>query len=125
MELCTRIKSARERIGLSKSELGRLVGVTPTSCISWELPSGDRNSARPSVENLAKLAIVLNVRFDWLATGRGSMTYSPGVQEETPPYAACEDFLPSDQRALLKAYLRLPARKRKALIELLEGLGAA
>ncbi len=119
-----RIKLARQRMGLSKSALARLLSVTPTSCISWELPEQDRNAAHPNVDNLTRLAVVCNIRFDWLANGQGPMTYmSDGP--DAPERLAEPNLLPPDQQELIDLFSQLPTAKRKAVMELLKNLDTA
>jgi len=109
-------------MGLSKSGLARILGVTPTSCISWELSEQDRNSARPNVDNLTRLAVVFNVRFDWLANGRGEMTYAnSGAHDSSEPLVGSGD-LPPDQQELLNLFRCLPAGKQNAVMTLVKDL---
>lgn len=117
-----RIKIARQRMGLNKSALSRILGVTPTSCISWELPDSDRNSARPNVENLTRLAVVFNVRFEWLATGSGPMTYDGEQASDGVEPTIRKGQLPPDQRLLLDLFTRLSPDKQDAVIALLKDL---
>ena len=119
-----RIKLARQRMGLSKSALSRILGVTPTSCISWELPESDRNSARPNVENLTRLAVVCNVRFDWLANGSGAMTYDGDKAAVAGDPVIRKKQLPPDQRLLLDLFKHLPPGKQDAVMELLNDMRA-
>jgi len=71
MSIATRIRFLRKQKDLSQAGLAKLVGVTKGACGQWE-----RGTTSPSIENLAKLAIVLDVYFEWLATGRGDMKYN-------------------------------------------------
>lgn len=59
-----RLKIARERAGLSQSELARQLGITSQSVNIWE--SG---KTRPSRDNLAALARLTNVSVHWLLLG--------------------------------------------------------
>jgi len=115
MELGDRIRVAREAAGISKSELARRIGVHPSACIQWE----SREGTFPKLENLLHLAVLLDVRLEWLATGRGTMEYGSGAREERPGYAAGEFRLTADERRLLSVYRALPPRQRKALFDLL------
>lgn len=108
-----RIKLAREAAKLTSAELARRVNVRPSSVSLWE--SGKNT---PSVSHLASLAVILNVRFEWLSTGRGEMRYEDGVQEERAPYRA--DEFPPDQMELLKLYLLLTPGRRQALLEFIK-----
>ena len=105
-----RIKMAREIRGLSPSGLARRIGVRPASCSHWESCRSD-----PSITNLSKLAVILDVDFDWLATGRGNMQYGEGLRAS--PYPA--EIIPPDQQELLAAYQRLKPRRQKELLDFL------
>lgn len=118
MEIGDRIRVAREAAGLSKSELARRIGVHPSACIQWE----SREGTYPKLENLIQLAVLFDVRLEWLATGRGTMKYGTGLRDERPEYAIGEAGLAADERRLLGIYRALPPRKRKALFELLDFL---
>jgi DNA-binding XRE family transcriptional regulator len=118
----TRIRYARERIGLSRADVAKAVAVTTTSCISWELPPGNRNATHPNVDNLSSLAVTLGVRFEWLATGRGSPDLDGTADSDPPGYGPERETMPDDQRELLQAFAALPARKRRSLLHLLDSL---
>jgi len=70
MSIAKRIRLSRKKKGLTQEELAKSIGVTKSACGQWE-----REATCPSVENLAKLAIELDVYFEWLATGRGEKGY--------------------------------------------------
>lgn len=71
-ELGRRIKDSRLGAGItSKAELGRKMGVVRQTVTLWE--SG---KAEPTSDNLRKLSVILDVGYDWLATGRSAR---PGV----------------------------------------------
>lgn len=118
MEIGERIRLAREAVVMTKSELARRVGVHPSACIQWESEGG----THPKVEHLAQVAMVLDVRFEWLATGRGEMRYSPAVHEERPAYSGVEPRLSSDEKRLLDLYRGLTRRKQKSLLDVLDGM---
>lgn len=63
-----RIKSARKLRQRSQKWLAEEVGVTQSSVSEWET-----GKSGLTVENLSALAKVLDVNFEWLATGRGEM----------------------------------------------------
>lgn len=65
--LAERVKKAREAAGLSKSDLARLCGVSPSAVTQWE--SGETKTLEG--ENLATAADALHVSAMWLATGKG------------------------------------------------------
>jgi len=70
MSIAERIFFSRKQQRLTQEELAKLVGVTKSACGQWE-----RGITSLIVENIAKLAVVLDVYFEWLATGRGKMNY--------------------------------------------------
>jgi len=70
MSIAERIRLVRKQKGWSQAKLAELVGVCKSACSQWE-----QGVTTPSVENLSRLAIVLDVYFEWLATGRGEMVY--------------------------------------------------
>jgi len=116
MDMNKRIKQARKAVGFNKSELARSLDVTPTSCSSWELPPGNRNNSRPSIDNLGRLALILNVRFEWLATGRGPMPL-------TTPYNEQPSLPQSDSdkaKSLLGLYRSLSAGQRGTVLDFLK-----
>ncbi|MEK7323087.1 MAG: helix-turn-helix domain-containing protein [Pseudomonadota bacterium] len=118
MEIGERIKLAREAVVMTKSELARRVGVHPSACIQWESEGG----THPKVEHLSHVAVVLDVRFEWLATGRGEMRYDPAVRDERPAYSGAESRLSSDEKRLLDLYRGLSPRKRKSLLDVIDGM---
>ena len=65
MNIGQRIKFSRNKRGRSQKWLALELGITQTSVSDWE-----RNENLPSTENLAAVAVLLNVSFEWLATGR-------------------------------------------------------
>lgn len=122
MSIRARIREAREHLGLSKSELARRCGVTPSSAIDWEREGG----TSPSVENMAKIAVELGVAFEWLATGRGQrQVVAPAgdaVGEAVPAYAVPAVEVSPQARAeqsMIEAFRRLPDEAREAVLGLL------
>jgi transcriptional regulator with XRE-family HTH domain len=108
-----RIKKARLAKRWSQSRLGESIGVSQPSISDME--SGN---SYPIMENLSKLAVALDVNFDWLATGRGEMNYGNVVAMQQRPHYETRP-LPRDHQALLDAYDRLKPYKRAALLEFL------
>lgn len=60
-----RIKKARENIGISQSELSRLMDLSRTICGQWE-----RGTSHPSINHLLTLSKILKVSFGYLITGK-------------------------------------------------------
>ncbi len=79
-----RITHARKRMGLSQSQLAGMLGVSRGACGQWE-----QDVSLPSVAHMAELARLMEVSFEWLATGRGEMELtscgSPDVRAPGEP----------------------------------------
>lgn len=77
MPIRERIIEARKAAGMTQRDLAYEVGVikgrnlTAGAVSQWESTRG----VAPSVENLAAVSVACNVRFEWLATGRGGRDY--------------------------------------------------
>ena len=82
MGIGERITIGRKQKGLSQQQLADQVGVTRASCSQWE-----RNVSAPSVNHLAEVARLLELQFEWLATGRGQKDFvvTSGKVSEPPP----------------------------------------
>jgi transcriptional regulator with XRE-family HTH domain len=64
-----RIAAAREKAGLSQTELGKAFGLTRSAVSQWE-----SEGTEPTPANLRAIAMRCDVDYDWLATARGHMT---------------------------------------------------
>ncbi|WP_330927459.1 helix-turn-helix transcriptional regulator [Candidatus Sororendozoicomonas aggregata] len=71
MNLTMRILRSRKDKKLSQQALAGLIGVSRSALAQWET-----NMSSPSLGNLRKMAEVLDVSFEWLATGRGNQFLS-------------------------------------------------
>nr|WP_281290798.1 helix-turn-helix transcriptional regulator [Stenotrophomonas cyclobalanopsidis] len=115
--MCDRIRRARLTAGLSQTQLALHCAVRRSAVAQWEREGG----TVPSVQHLSKLAIVTQVHFEWLATGRGPGR--PADAELAPPECAVVEPARSPQEnAILSLLRRLPPRKRQvahAIIEML------
>lgn len=113
MERHERIRLARRRCALSQATLARRLGVQRSAVANWEA-----GASNPSSHHLERLACVLDVAHEWLATGRGEMKL-PGHGQEAPP--ATSDLVNDPvERRLLRAWRNLSAKPQAALLELLE-----
>lgn len=98
----------------SQEALAAKLGVKRSAVSNWEAVGG----ASPSGVNLERLAAVLEVSFEWLATGRGEMKL-PSHWHEVP--AADAELVENPfERRLLKAWRALPAKPRILFLELVE-----
>lgn len=109
-----RIRLARRRAGFSQEVLAKQLGVRRSAVANWEAVGG----AHPTSANLAQLACLLQVAYEWLATGRGEMKL-PDHWHDVP--AADAELVESPfERRLLKAWRGLPAKTRVLFLELVE-----
>lgn len=95
--------------------LGVRVGVSKAAVSDWET-----DKSPPELRNLIKVAIELAVRFEWLATGRGEMTYT-GVREESPDYGG-RDPMAADLREMIALWKQLPVSRQRAVTALLRAI---
>jgi len=120
-QLFNRIRQARRGATLSQLELAGMVGVARSAVAQWERKDG----ARPTTENMAKIAMATSVSFEWLATGRGNRWLSGDTTgSETPAmmlnfYAQC-----GLEERLLVAFRSLPNPEQQPLVDFVEAITA-
>lgn len=109
-----RIKEARKALGWSQADLARRMFVSQPSVAAWEL-----GHKAPHTKNLARLAMLLGVGFEWLTTGRGKMHSSTtsGARK-----SVTDDWILPEELRLLSTYSRLKPKQRTALLGFLESL---
>lgn len=115
MSIATRIRKSRRDAGLSQSQLAKLMKVTRSACSQWEQPDG----TAPRGSRLQRLATLLGVTVEWLATGEGDAS---GARTAEAP-AGYRKALTDDERALLDGYAALDRDGREALLTLVRRLG--
>lgn len=111
MSTASRIRRARRDAGLSQAQLAKLMRVTRSACSQWEQPGG----TTPRGTRLQRLAALLGVSVEWIATGEGA----PGgarAAEAPPGYRSA---LAADERELLEGYAALDRDGRHALLTLM------
>ena len=64
--IAIRIREARKLRNKSQKELAEIIQVTDSAISQYET-----SQSEPSIKNLAKIAVALDISFEWLATGRG------------------------------------------------------
>lgn len=116
MSTASRIRKARRNAGFSQSQLADLMKVTRSACGQWEMEGG----TTPRGHRLERLASILNVTVEWLATGEGAPEGAPRTADGVPIY---RNGLTDDERTLLDAYSHLDGDTRKALLVLLRPSG--
>lgn len=116
MDAADRIRVARRHAKLSQEGLAKAVGVQRSAASQWESSGGKR----PTVNNLARVAEITGVQFEWLATGRG--TAFGGAGDRLDDVSAVAGHLvhePQEVRVLL-ALRRLPVRLQVMVAEIAE-----
>ena len=113
MQLSARIRAARLRTGLSQADFADQLGVGRTAVAHWESCAG---RTRPSSARLEQIAILTNVSWEWLATGRGHAVPSG---DDIPAVDA--DFIEDPiERTLLKGFRAGNERMRQVLLTIAE-----
>lgn len=97
MNLGDRIKHARERAGLTQTELAELVGVRYQSVQQWE-----SNATQPTRQKMAKIAGALGVGVAYVEFGMDAVAEEPAV------YAITDEA-----REIAHAWNALPEAKRR------------
>lgn len=109
MQLSDRIRFARHQRELSQAQVAGALAVHRSAVGHWERGQG----CTPSSRNLLALAVLFAVRHEWLAHGEQPMhPTEPGTAADSAP-------LSDDEKRLLRAWREMPARKRGALLDLL------
>lgn len=105
-----RFKAARLRLGLTQEQLGFELDLTKASVSAWE-----NGREAPSFRLLPQIRAILEVSLDELICGDQAARDSaaPGAEPGISTRSEAEV-------QLLKAYRRLPARRRKALLDMLD-----
>lgn len=111
-----RIRQAREANDLNRAELARRVGVKPSAAVQWEQPAG----TLPSAANLAKIAKITGVSFEWLATGRGTSRLLATRETSAIEIASFAHNLFEER--LLQTARAMPPKARDSLVRFLEAL---
>jgi transcriptional regulator with XRE-family HTH domain len=116
MEYGSRIRRARTVRKFTQAQQATRLRVHRSAVAQWEQLKG----TTPSLIHLTKIAEVLEISFEWLATGRGRLkfdaTHEPG--ERIPSDFAHDEL---EERILL-ASRHLNGRKREAILALMEAL---
>ncbi|WP_157964445.1 helix-turn-helix domain-containing protein [Ephemeroptericola cinctiostellae] len=101
-EIGKRIKDARQALNVKQKWLSANLGITATAVSKWE--SGEQF---PTLDKLSKIALLLNINFEWLATGRGEMV-AP-AQSVAPPT--------DELSAMIRAMNSLSAEQRNVVLK--------
>lgn len=92
-----KIKLARERLGMTKSELANLVGISPSAITQWE------NGETKNIDggNLVAVARALRVSAEWLMDKRNAEL--PPLEEEANPALERVTHAKAELRELLES----------------------
>jgi transcriptional regulator with XRE-family HTH domain len=119
MNLAARIRQARQRLGITQTELAQVLGVHRSSVAHWE----GVKRINPGHDRLADLARICCVSYEWLATGRGTMKLSHDLSGDIPAGFGKLVYDPQTIR-LLRAWETISSRLRTSLLEHVEQLAA-
>jgi transcriptional regulator with XRE-family HTH domain len=109
----SRIRVARQRAKLSQWNLAEQLRVSRSAVANWEC-----DVSSPRLEHLQRLAIVADVSFEWLATGRGAI--DPGPAPDPVPAADAEWVDDERELRLLRAFRRASRRDGLRMLEFAE-----
>lgn len=102
-EVGSRIRAARERLGMTQAGLAARVGVSRSAVAQWETGrSGQVGS------NLTQIAVVLDVGVEHLLLGSGAAAVAAEL--------GLADRLPGDELALLRLYRLCSSEDRAVLV---------
>jgi transcriptional regulator with XRE-family HTH domain len=94
-----RITQSRKILGLSSAKIAKQMNLSRSMCSQWE-----RGISNPSTAHLIKLAEVLRVSFEWLATGKESKKSNEIMLDETMQNIKINEIL-ADLNQQQKHYL--------------------
>jgi transcriptional regulator with XRE-family HTH domain len=106
MNLAIRILRARKDKRFSQKETARIMGISRSALAQWE-----SSICNPSLKNLIKLAEVLEVSFEWLATGLGVKHKTINNSKDT--------YL---EQEIIKRLILLSTKKKNALLSIVSNM---
>ncbi|MDB2384309.1 helix-turn-helix domain-containing protein [Endozoicomonas sp.] len=109
MNLTIRILRSRKEKKLSQQALADLIGVSRSALAQWET-----QMSSPSLRNLRKMAEILEVSFEWLATGRGNQYIS------APTDTICDTDLDHE---ITRSLNQIDLKKKRAILNILKAMG--
>lgn len=115
IQLCDRLRFARQSVRFTQETLARRLGVTPSAVAQWERPRG----TRPSIRHLDGIALATGVPIEWLATGRGSSKRSNGQLDDTPAATLSAFAHTMEEELMLERFRLLSPAAQQALCNVL------
>ncbi len=100
-----RIRESRKLKNISQKDLSEMIEVTASAISQYET-----GQSEPSIKKLAKIAVALDVSFEWLATGRGVKGIEDFLQKLADSYKNDNRLclLDNDKSEWLELYEKLP-----------------
>lgn len=109
MNLTIRILRSRKEKKLSQQSLADLIGVSRSALAQWET-----QSSSPSLANLRKMAEILEVSFEWLATGRGNQCLA--IQTDVINDADIEG-------EIIRGLNQMNFKRKRAILNIMKAMG--
>jgi transcriptional regulator with XRE-family HTH domain len=106
MNLAIRILRARKDKRFSQKETASLMGISRSALAQWESAI-----CNPSLNNLIKLAEVLDVSLEWLAVGLG--------KKHRAKINSKDAYL---EQEIIKLLILLPTKKKNALLSIVSNM---
>lgn len=103
--IAIRIREARKLRNYSQKQLADAVNITDSAISQYET-----GQTEPTIKNLSSIAVVLDVSFEWLATGRGEKEIEDFLQQLAKKYKKDKRLvlLNNDRAELLDLIEKLP-----------------
>jgi transcriptional regulator with XRE-family HTH domain len=114
MGIGNRIKQARTGKGWSQTQLADTLRISRAACSQWE-----REVSAPSISRMRELAHLLDVKFEWLATGRGSRVFADAPHKRRENSQDARFGHSAQEQHLLSRYSLLSPRERRVIDDLL------
>jgi transcriptional regulator with XRE-family HTH domain len=110
-DISDRIKQAREATGMSQAEMGRRLGITRSGVSQWE-----NERTAPTTRNISAIAILLDVPFEWLTTGR------EGIGDDSAVRGGYRQGLRlnAEELELIERFRRASAERKRLAVEVLK-----
>lgn len=96
---------------MSQAEMGRRLGVTRSGVSQWE-----NERTAPTTRNISAIAVLLDVSWEWLTTGR------EGIGDDPAAKASYREGLRlnADERELVERYRSASTERRRLAVEMLK-----
>lgn len=120
--VANRIRLARRAAGLTQADVAERLQVGRSAVAQWERADG----SNPAATNLAKLAVVLECAFEWLATGRGSRHTRNGTSNQSGETAVVLKHFARDDAEdhILAVFRELDERDQKVIASLADAMAS-